>query len=255
MNRVLVINGCSHSVGSEIQGLGINDSRECRDNSFGAVLAKKLDRTPVHLAYPAGSNDRILRTTLAWIGDNIQAIQNNEIDPIFLIHWTGMQRTEYRLEDEPFPSEFVDHLNYDNCYRPITIGTTSMSFNVSKRIVHWFNQLFVFDTIQWSDNKIKNIVALQSVFKSLKLKYWFGDAFDAFEGCELGKNFYSISKLIDQKYFPYFNKVDMTFYRYCRSRGFSNLDPSNRVWHLGLDAHQFYSEFLFEEFNKSGLIQ
>ena len=253
MEKVLVINGCSHSVGSEISGQGISDSRECRDKSFGALLAQKLDRKPIHLALPAGSNDRILRTTLAWIGDNIDAIQSKKIDPIFLIHWTGTQRSEFRVNTEPCYTPFVDHRNNDDSYRPMAVGVQSMSSGVTKKITEWFNHLFVYDEIYWTDNKLKNILALQGIFKSMGLQYWFGDSFDAFSCNKKSLNFESVSKLVNRTYFPYFDNLEMTYYWYCKNEGFKNIDPTHQIWHLGADAHTFYSEFLVKEFQKARL--
>ena len=251
MKKILVINGCSHSVGSEIDGPGINDGRRCRDQSFGSLLAKKLDMEVVHLALPGGSNDRISRSTLAWLGDNIDAINSREIDPIFLIHWTGAQRSEFRVSTEPFPSPLVDHKNNDDSYRPLSVGLVSTSLGISKKITDWFNHLFVYDEIYWSDNKIKNILTLQNTFKTHGLKYWFGDSFDFFTK---GKNFNSFAKLVDQKYFPYFDNLDMTYYWFCKNNGYNNIDPTNQIWHLGADAHEFYSNFLYTEFVKVGLV-
>lgn len=248
--KVLVINGCSHSVGSEIAGMGINDSRECRNLSFGAQLAIKLGREPIHLAYPGSSNDRIYRSSLVWLGNNIHLIKSREIDPIFLVHWSGVQRTEFRFEDETFVSKFIDDPTNDERYFQINVGTPSSSFTITKRIVDWFNQLFVVDVPYWNDNKIKNIIALQNTLKSLNIKYWFGHAFDTFNSPHLNPNFNSYLKLIDHGYFPYFNDNDMTYYRFCLSKGFSNIDPSGKIWHLGRDAHAFYSDFLYEQFYK-----
>lgn len=253
MERVLVINGCSHSAGSEISGQGISDGKECRDNSFGALLARKLDRQPIHLALPAGSNDRIVRTTLAWIGDNIDAIQSKKIDPIFLIHWTGVQRSEFRVNTEPFHAPFVDHHNNDDRYRPMAVGVQSTSFGISKKITEWYNHLFVYDEIYWTDNKLKNILALQGILKSIGLQYWFGDAFDAFASNKKSLNFEAVGKLVDRRYFPYFDNLEMTYYLYCKNQGFNNIDPSNQIWHLDANAHIFYSEFLFKELQKARL--
>jgi hypothetical protein len=66
-------------------------------------------------------------------------------------------------------------------------------------------------------------------------------------------NFESVGKLVNPTYFPYFNNLEMTYYWYCKNEGFKNIDPSNQVWHLGADAHKFYCEFLFNEFQKAKL--
>ena len=87
----VLINGCSHSAGSEIEASGIGEGNYNRDNSFGAQFAKQLDCTYTNIAYPGASNDYISRTTLYWILDNPTLAK----DTLFLIHWTGTDRTEY----------------------------------------------------------------------------------------------------------------------------------------------------------------
>ena len=43
MFKHVLINGCSHSAGSEIEGSGIGEGNFNRDNCFGAQFAKGLD--------------------------------------------------------------------------------------------------------------------------------------------------------------------------------------------------------------------
>ena len=47
----VLINGCSHSAGSEIEGSGIGDGNYNRENSFGAQFAKQLDCTYTNIAW------------------------------------------------------------------------------------------------------------------------------------------------------------------------------------------------------------
>lgn len=248
MERLLVINGCSHSAGSEIPGAGIGDGEECRNGSFGALLAKRLGRTPIHLALPGGSNDWIYRTTAAWLGDNKHRIENKEIDVIFLIHWTGAERSEYRFW-QPFRTPFINY-NHDIFYRSFSIGTTQEFQGEDRLIFKTFCKMFINGKSYWTDNKIKNIIALQGLLKSFNCPYWFGNAFDTF----FNTNTYeSMSKLIDKKYFPHYDNDKLAYYWFCRDNGFKNQDPSNKLWHLDGRAHDFYSNWLYREFEDAGL--
>ena len=248
MERLLVINGCSHAAGSEIEAPGIGDSEECRNRSFGALLAKKLNRTPVHLALPGGSNDWIYRSTAAWLGDNRQRIENKEVDVLFLIHWTGAERFEYRFW-QPYKT---DHINYkhDNYYRSISIGTDQDFQGEDRLIFKTFCKMFVNGKNYWSDNKIKNIIALQSLLKSFNCNYWFGNAFDTFFETP---TYHSMIKLLDKRYFPHYDNNKLAYYWYCKNHGFNNQDPTNRFWHLNGQAHEFYSIWLHKEINDAGL--
>lgn len=251
MERVLVINGCSHSAGSEIPGRWIGDGRECRDNSFGALLAKRLDRKPIHLAIPGGSNDWISRTSMSWVGDNFEKIKNNELDVLFLVHWTGAERWEYRFSESAFETPFVDH-DHDTFYRNLTIGHNQVdSLNdFSKSVYKTFTKMFASSQDFWSDNKMRNVISLQSFLQVMKIPYWFGNAFDSFVQTKTSA---SMTKLIDRTYFPYADNIEKSYYWFCREAGFENQDEKNILWHLGGKAHEYYANFLKEELDKLNL--
>lgn len=250
MEKLLVINGCSHSAGSEIPGAGIGDSRECRNKSFGALLAKQLGRKPIHLAIPGGSNDWILRTSMAWVGDHLMKIRNKEIDVIFLVHWTGAERWEYRFPNKPF---VTPHINYDHDteYRNFTIGSKHNDDlgKYPNEIFKLFTKMFAEGTQFWSDNKIKNIIALQSFLQVMGIPFWFGNAFDTFTKT---KTYDSTNILVHRQYFPHLENINKSYYWFCKNHGFDNQDKTGELWHLGADAHEFYAKFLKNEFDLLG---
>ena len=250
MEKLLVINGCSHSAGSEIPGAGIGDGPECRNNSFGATLAKKLGRTPVHLALPGGSNDWIRRTSTAWIGENLNDILSKKIDVVFLVHWTGAERWEYKFNSSQFLTPQVQ-LDHDMYYKNFSIGSlTRFETKNEQRIYDTMARMFVEGKDFWSDNKINNIIALQNTLQVYGCKYWFGHAFDKFVETPTYK---SMSPLINRMYFPYFESLEQSYYWLGKAQGFDNQDKSGKLWHLGKDAHDFYAEWLYKEFQKLSL--
>jgi hypothetical protein len=252
--KLLVINGCSHSSGSEISGPLEGDNRECRDNSFGAVLAGQLGRRPVHLAMPGGCNDWIARITAAWVGDHAAQLRSGEIDAVFLIHWTGAERWEYRFRDHPFDPEYIDY-EYDQCYRSFTHRSENVNKlgEWPKRVYDTMNHSFVMDEEFWSDNKIKNVIFTQELLKSQGCRYWFGNASTAFNAQSRTPTFRSLFKLLDQQLFPYHSDEDLSFYFMCKQLGFKNQDPLERIWHLGRDAHSYYAGWLREQWRELGM--
>lgn len=249
MERILVINGCSHSAGSEIPGEGIGDGRECRDKSFGALLAKSLDRKPIHLALPGGSNEWILRSSIAWVGDNLEKIRNKEIDVVFLVHWTGAERWEYRFPEKPFLTPFIDY-EHDTAYRNFSVGSINNMDGFAKDIFKTFTRMFAEGKEYWSDNKLKNIISLQSFLQVMQIPFWFGNSFDAFIHT---KTYLSMNKLVNRKYYPYFGEREKSYYWLCKNIGFENQDKQNKLWHLGADAHEYYAKFLKKEFDDLGM--
>lgn len=244
MERFLIINGCSHSAGSEIPGEGIGDGRECRDKSFGALLAKKLDRQPVHLALPGGSNEWIVRSSMAWVGDNLDKIRKKEIDVVFLVHWSGAERWEYRFPEKPFLTPFIDY-EHDPAYRSFSVGSINNMDGLASDIFKIFTKMFATGTDYWSDNKLKNVLSLQSFLQVHQIPYFFGNAFDTFIHT---KTYLSTNRLINRKYYPYIGDKANSYYWLCKNVGFENMDKNNKLWHLGADAHEYYAQFLHKEF-------
>ena len=78
----ILINGCSHTAGSEIEGSGIGEGNYNRDNCFGAQLARKLGVVYTNLALPGASNDYINRTTSMWMLDHAAMAKRT----LYLIH-------------------------------------------------------------------------------------------------------------------------------------------------------------------------
>jgi hypothetical protein len=255
MERVLVINGCSHTAGSEIDGPGIGDSPSCRSLSFGNLVAERMGRTAINMAYPGGSNDRICRSSMSWIADNIEKILNKELDVFFLIHWTSSERADYHFSQQNFGDPDLLKIKFSSyCEDPYYKSFTSQSpIPETGRIgiqdvAKAYKTLFINSFETWSDNKIKNIISLQGILKQFNIPYWFGDSF-YFDYCNT-PTFQKLTKLIDTKYFPYYNCKDMSYYWMCSNAGFKNQDSTNRLWHLGKDAHKFYANWLINEISR-----
>ena len=79
-NKVLLANGCSHVAGSE------------STISFVEPLAEKMNMSPVNIAFPGGSNDRIHRTT-------VEFCLKNSVDFV-IIGWTTHERFEFPWNDD-----------------------------------------------------------------------------------------------------------------------------------------------------------
>ena len=62
--KILLIAGCSHSAGSEIDGK--EDSAANRKNSFGGLIAKNLKRRPINISHVGATNSGIARQVINW---------------------------------------------------------------------------------------------------------------------------------------------------------------------------------------------
>ena len=93
-NRILLISGCSHTGGSEIDGS--QDSEYNRKNSYGGVLAGMLDRKPVNVAMVAMSNRAIARSVLDWFSTEYDADTMDVMVLICLLYTSPSPRDRTR---------------------------------------------------------------------------------------------------------------------------------------------------------------
>ena len=235
----ILINGCSHSAGSEIEGSGIGEGNYNRSNSFGAQVATQLGLSYTNIAYPGASNDYIARTTLYWILDN-PALANNTL---FLIHWTGTERTEYFYNEgttsaydfiKDAPDTTVTHLHPQHYpdWAPVPW---------KKNLDILADNLFI-NPVQWNINRYNNIIQTQELLKSKGYKYIFRNAFQCCENTSRYK--YYVDK-IDKENFLNFDNKNESFYEHCLNNGFST--DGQEYWHHRLEAHIYWANKLVLE--------
>lgn len=236
----VLINGCSHSAGSEIEGSGIGEGDYNRAQCFGAQLARRLDCEYTNLSLPGGSNDYIARTTLYWILENQELAKQT----LFLIHWTGSTRSEMFYEgsvdkiywnwiDHSFDKR-VGHVHFDH---HANIFPKQMASNLQAI----GKSLFINET-HWEINKYNNIIQTQTLLKSFNLPYIFGNAF---QSCAQGDRYNRYLNLIDQEKFKNPASDDHSFFEHCLANGFSI--EGQRFWHHKIDAHTYWAERLFNQ--------
>jgi len=232
----VLINGCSHSAGSELEGSGIGEGNYNRDNCFGAQFAKSLGCTYTNIAYPGGSNDYIARSTMYWILDNKELAKNT----LFLIHWTGTDRTEYFYDEgETSSYDFITH-------------------TADKKVAHlhpqhypdwapakWKKNLDVLSTnlfinqVHWDINRYNNIISTQELLKSNGYKYIFRNGFQC---CENKPRYQYYIDKIDKENFLHFDNLQESFYEHCVEGGFDI--SGQEYWHHKLAAHTYWSNRL-----------
>jgi hypothetical protein len=233
----ILINGCSHSAGSEIEASGIGDGKYNRENCFGAQLARILKVGKINLAQPGGSNDYIANSTLLWCLSNPNLVKNT----FFLIHWTSAERTDFytnsydspKMQDWAFDTNFGHvHPEYHCPYFP------SEDLRYVKQLTKY---LFISET-HWEINRLMNIIKTQTLLTSLGAKFAFYNAFDPLIK---SKRYQKYHQLIDHtKYYKPF-KESQSFYYWGIEKGH---DINGQVfWHHKLPAHIEYAKKLFRE--------
>lgn len=236
----ILINGCSHSAGSEIEGSGIGEGDYNRENCFGAVLAKRLGLGYTNLALPGGSNDYINRSTNMWILDNFELAKKT----LFLIHWTGSNRSEIFFNESntesywnfiPYVSDKnVGHIHADH-YAPIF--PKELQRNLDTLSKHMF-----INEEHWEINRYLNAINLQTVLESFNFKYIFRNGFQA---CATDSRYLYYQQKIKQNNFIGFGDTKYSFFEHCLDAGFSV--EGQQYWHHRKEAHEYWANILFTQ--------
>jgi hypothetical protein len=163
MNKVLYVNGCSHSCGAEISWR--NSLRQTQDLelSWAGQLAKKYNRKHVNSAYSGQCNNSILSTTMY---DLPTLLNRHTSDEIFvIIGWTSFDRTYYIYEDKKFM--FVPGIHETDAYKNEWPRSVKIAFE------HWVSGS------NHNDNLNKFSLIYESMTNLLKInniKYYYFNA-------------------------------------------------------------------------------
>lgn len=239
----ILINGCSHSSGSEIIESGLGDHPENRKRSFGAKLANRLGVNKIDLSVPGASNDYIARTTLFWILENPRRAKNT----LFLIHWTGEHRTEmfYDTADDSI-NDVYDYVDYvpDKQAGHIHHDHSSKLFPLKfKNNLKVLQKHLYYNATHWYVQRYMNIIQTQANILNSGGTWIFGNAF---QSCEIGGRYQFYRNKIDRTKFKNFDISSESFWEHCKTAGFDI--TGQKYWHHKEDAHTYWSEKLFNDY-------
>ena len=221
---ILYVNGCSHTAAAEavvpycfaeddpdLYHLG----RRPHPMNLMASWAMELGRR-THLevymdAESASSNDRIDRTTRAWVENNLEKAKQS----FMILQWTSWEREEWLHDSGQYyqvNASGIDHVppEWQDRYRRYIVG------------VDWQQKT------QAAHDKIW---ALHQYLNDLKIPHLFFNTYNNFSN--------QIPKIWNKSYIePY--DPGMTYWHYLTNLGFK----SNPSYHFGADAHRKWAEFL-----------
>jgi hypothetical protein len=242
MNKKLLIVGCSHAAGSEIDGT--NDSYYNRENSFGGQLAKMMDRTPINISVNGSTNSTIARSVLEWF----ETHYTSEDDVIVLISWTESTRMEIPLLDR---ETYFESNNPSIDWFPPTAKNyfhINLGWPGSERerdLVMSYHK-FIANNIPYLEIFSANLVLQIQYFLKMKgIDYIMCNAMNMFSPCK-PLNFYL--DLIDKSRYYQFDKNDECFFWKYRNLGYTN--PKAKYWHHNEIPHSLYAEKLYEFMTK-----
>lgn len=229
---VLLIAGCSHAAGSEIDGT--EDSTYNRQHSFGNILAEKLGKTPINISACGSTNHTIARSVLNWIYNN----NNNDITVI--VSWTDSSRVEtsfYRPNGHvPLAADWFD--SSANDYLRINAGTPIFKEDERSTIEYW--QKFIAEHSDWLEIYSLNLILqIQFFLKSLGIKYIMCNAGYM---TQLTSRTQQYIKFIDNNHFYNLLDFEQSFWRKFLNQGYKN--EKAKYWHHGEEPHKIFAQEL-----------
>jgi len=253
MANYMLIAGCSHAAGSEIDGT--MSSPENREASFGNLLAKMLDHKPINIARNGSSNSAIHRSILNWFTLNKEIVENKNNNLFVLINWAESNRMEGPLLRPGNDVENLSHFtgegggNQDSSadwedpthadYVQVNVMTDPHSIKGPEKEAFVTTQRFlvyspIYTEILTAKDALSMQYFLQTQDNGTNIRYLMTNSGIAFSD-------YNMRHLK-----PYLEKLDATrYYKYRDNRfGFYEkyklegmLNPNAKYGHHGADAH------------------
>ena len=239
MEKLLLVAGCSHTTGSEIDGM--HDSVYNRQHSYGNRLAKLLNRTPINIADPGTSNIGIGRSIIDWLGNEYNA---DSTDLFILIGWTESIRMEIpsqRIHWYDKHNEYHDWFSlaarwYWRC-NPGWYGGD----NEEKEVIPLIHKFMATHEYYIEIQSMINVLQIQYQLKYLNIPYLMCNTMHMFTEGNTYLDVYRNN--IDADYYYNWNNNDESFYWKYKNLG--HVNEKAKYWHHGEIPHQLYAEELY----------
>lgn len=246
MSNKMLIAGCSHTAGSEIDGT--QDSAYNRQNSYGNLIAKNLGLTPVNISQCGSTNSAIARSVMEYI-------LTQEKPDFVLVGWTDSIRVEapyYRPTNYKSVNPNIDW--YDSSgedYLRISMLISNIAVEEEREITLDYQSFTIRNEYYTEINNLMHILNLQSFLKLNKIPYFMVNTNYMFEKMHCTLRWYF--KLIDILRYPNFDNNKENFYPKYKNLGYTN--PVAKYGHHGLDAHLDYSNYLTQYIKEKNLLE
>ncbi len=231
----LVANGCSHTAGAEIE---FPMQGKCYDKAWPKHLADMLGYNHTNLSISGGSQKRIIRTTIEFIGNYL--IEGKDLKDLFVIVlWPGPYRTELYIPDMPGIEK--------NHWHTFVVGNDYKEFpkDINNFYKYW---VLTYDTEQANVSYLLDVITFQSYLKFWKIKYFFYKA--STTPLSSDETHLSYQAQIDNKYFPQNQDPNGSYDSLLRRAGFAYSKVADYP-HYGEDGHVFFAKYLNKMIRKA----
>jgi hypothetical protein len=244
MANYMLIAGCSHAAGSEIDGN--LSSPVNRQASFGNQLAKMMDHTPINIARNGSSNGAIHRSVLNWFTLNQDLVSNKANNLFVLVNWAESCRIE-----APVPHDVG--IDQDTCadwadpsfLSSVQVNAMTDPHHVAPQEKEQFltaQRFLVYSEIYTECLTAKDALSLQYFFKAENIRYLMTNSGIAFNNRNMKWLRPYLSKIDAKRYYMYRDN-NYGFYEKYKEAGMIN--PNAKYGHHGADAHLSRATDLF----------
>lgn len=245
----MLIAGCSHAAGAEIDGT--IDSAFNRQRSFGNQLAVKFGYKPVNIAINGACNSGIQRSVIEWYNENYSP----DLNLFVLVCWTDSTRLEtpfYRNVDIKQSNQSADWFS-KSCEDYLRVNMFANGVvNEDERSVSLDVQNFIIRNEEMVEIlNFQNVLSLQYYLQAYNIEYLMLNTNYVFAKRHRALNWYL--EQVDRLRYVYYDDPGEVFYHRYREAGYTN--PKATYYHLGEDAHTHYANFLEKYILLNDLLQ
>jgi hypothetical protein len=238
-NKIMLIAGCSHTSGSEINGT--EDSVFNRTKSYGNQLAYMMGYTPVNIAEPGSTNPTIARSILQWFSEKYDA---ETMEVFVVVGWTESTRMEvpsHRLCYYSAHCPFGDyHANEGNRYMRVNLGWGGLDPE-EKEIIPEYHRFIAENEKYLEILSVNLVLQIQYFLQSQNIDYVMCNVMHLVTQSDHIR-FYMDQ--IDVTKYYFMNDNEQSFYWKYRNAGYTN--PKAKYWHHDEIPHKLYAEELFK---------
>ena len=237
-DKILLVAGCSHTSGSEIDGS--QDSSYNRENSFGGVLAEKLERRQINIAQVAMSNRAIARSVINWFAD----CWNPSMDVMVLIGWTENIRIDFPNPHAIDYKQANPHAHYytkiNEHFMQINAGWAGGN-DYEREVIPYWHEYQARHEYMCELECINTVLQMQWFFNSKHVDYLMCNTMKMFSPENKHLQFY-IDQVDQRKYMNMLDN-DASFFWHYRNAGYEN--PKAQYWHHNEEPHKLFADKLF----------
>jgi hypothetical protein len=232
-----LILGCSHANGANMHldpDAGYKHHNFVKQveygakNSYPVLLAEMLGHYPLNYSVSGGSNDAMLRIGL----EQINTLSSNDA---IIACWTGMDRGEIWHEEH----QYWRHINFNHLNHqlvPNEFSKTGINIGLLvDRAQEYFDYakqwlLFEGNYVRGYNNKLKNVLALNSIAHSRGIKLINLDSFEAIWDFDWPDSVYRPQKSVNDEFCSF---------------AINNNFPHEPDGHFFRPAHLAYAEYIY----------